>query len=351
MARRRGGARSAAEVRDGRGWREQHAPAARADRRAEIDVLGVEKISFVEQADRFRVAAVHQQAAPLTQSTNRSVPRGAFDPLRDRTEAALMQQHHELLAQFGDRRNHRAERELGPAGRVDESRAGDAASGCSSQPRDQRIQRAAPGRACRCSAAARARRSWLECRRCSRRANPRLRDCTRTCIAGQRARRRQRSVARRVVDDDDVVRDGGRVGGERLEAALEIVPRVEADDDNRQLGCRHRRAIRSSSLSVFSAACSHENRASTAGPRPSWRRPRPDCQMRTQRLRRSVDVGCRDVLGRWSVHLPRHRRIQDDDRDAGGESLERRQPESLVLREEREHRGPRVQRCQLPVVT
>ena len=48
---------------------EQNPPAARADRGAEVDILGVHEIALVEAADRLRVGAPHQQA-------------GAADPVR-----------------------------------------------------------------------------------------------------------------------------------------------------------------------------------------------------------------------------------------------------------------------------
>ena len=55
-------ARPAAQVDDLGGGREEHLPAARADRRAEIDVLGVEEEPLVEQADRLGVGARDEQA-------------------------------------------------------------------------------------------------------------------------------------------------------------------------------------------------------------------------------------------------------------------------------------------------
>src|SRR5687768_8019101 len=58
---RDGGAGAAAQVGDRRRRREQHAAAARADRRAEIHILGVEEVALVEQAGRFGVGAMDQQ--------------------------------------------------------------------------------------------------------------------------------------------------------------------------------------------------------------------------------------------------------------------------------------------------
>ena len=43
------------------------------------------------------------------------------------------------------------------------------------------------------------------------------------------------AVRRRVVDDDDLVRNGRRCGVKRPEAALEILARIEADDDDRDI--------------------------------------------------------------------------------------------------------------------
>ena len=52
---------------------------------------------------------------------------------------------------------------------------------------------------------------------------------------------------------------------------------------------------------------------------------------------------------RVAVDLARDRRVEHDGRHAGGERLERRQPEALVLGQKHEHRGARVERRELGV--
>jgi hypothetical protein len=69
---RRAGARAPAQVDDLGGRCEQHAAPARADGRAEVDVLGVEEVPLVEQPDRSASTRRTSSAAPLTQSTSRS---------------------------------------------------------------------------------------------------------------------------------------------------------------------------------------------------------------------------------------------------------------------------------------
>ena len=123
-----------------------------------------------------------------------------------------------------------------------------------------------------------------------------------------------------------------------------MLARVVADDDDRQPG--HRAAIRSMPLervcrrAVPGIAGQHRRRRARAVQMP---------RTGLSRKRRSAAAvpaisPALDVLGGAAVDLARDRRVEHDDRNTRGEGLERRQAEALVLREERKHRGARVER-------
>src|SRR5688572_10707654 len=79
--RARGGdAGAAAQVDDLGGRREKNLPACGADRGAEVDVLGVEKKSFVEEANVFGRLPSHQQAGAGDPVDVPLLARRAFDP-------------------------------------------------------------------------------------------------------------------------------------------------------------------------------------------------------------------------------------------------------------------------------
>ncbi len=123
--------------------REEDAAAAAADRGAEVDVLGVEEVPLVEQADGFGVGARDQQA-------------GAADPVDERSRRVSRSTQRST---GGTRASYKRPTTfwrsspsgeiIGPneiSGRplaVDEPRPGDGGLRMRRQPRDQRVDRAA----------------------------------------------------------------------------------------------------------------------------------------------------------------------------------------------------------------
>src|SRR5947209_7922428 len=108
--------KSASQVHDFHGWREQNAMPTRPDRGAEIDVFGVHEESFVEQADGLRGIAAHEQ-------TRSAHPVGIAPFAREPLDSAALRET--LLAQLVQRRNHAPEGELGAAAGIHEARADD----------------------------------------------------------------------------------------------------------------------------------------------------------------------------------------------------------------------------------
>ena len=93
-----------------------------ADGCTEVHILAIHEIALVEEAGCFGIAAAHEQA-------------GARDPIdlpnlgRHGIEAGLRRESHErFLPQLCERADHPAERELGEAVGIDDSRAGDGAA-------------------------------------------------------------------------------------------------------------------------------------------------------------------------------------------------------------------------------
>ncbi len=87
MARRRARPGPAAQVDDLGRRREEDPPAARAERGAEVDVLGVEKEPLVEQPHRLGIRARDEQARAADPVHVLLAPGRLFDPLRDRRDA------------------------------------------------------------------------------------------------------------------------------------------------------------------------------------------------------------------------------------------------------------------------
>src|SRR5688572_24746748 len=103
---RHAGAGPAAQVCDAGGGREQDLPSPAAQRRAEIDVLGVEKEPLVQEAGGICVTAMDEQRGAAHPVDEALAAGCALDPSRYRTEAFRVQRRQGLLLDLGERRNH-----------------------------------------------------------------------------------------------------------------------------------------------------------------------------------------------------------------------------------------------------
>ena len=88
---------TAPPVNDLSGWREQNPASARPQRRAEVDVLGVEEKAFVEQADGLGVSAADQKAGAADPIDILLATRGTLDPRRHRSEPGIVGSADDLL--------------------------------------------------------------------------------------------------------------------------------------------------------------------------------------------------------------------------------------------------------------
>ena len=252
------GARPAAKMRDGGGRGEQDAPAACPDRGAQVDVLGVEEVPFVEQSSRLKIHAIGQQrgaADPVhVLLATRRLGHAPFHP----ADTPLVQCESPFLSQFGQRRDHRAEGHLRPAGAIDQSRSGDCGFRSGGQPRDERVDRAR-----RDHAVAVQQQDQLTGRSADARvvggreaAIRALLDHPNGMPAGANGVRA--AIVRPVVHDHNLVGHRGRRRDQRVETALEIRPGIEADDHDRKPRVHRRPAQDSSASSVLAAATSQE---------------------------------------------------------------------------------------------
>src|SRR6188472_3998962 len=92
---------------------EENRPTSRTDRRAEVDVLRVQEETFVEQADRFRIRAIDEQARTAD-------PIDELFAAGETREQARLAEH--LLPQLVEWRDHPSEGHLGSPVAVDEAR-------------------------------------------------------------------------------------------------------------------------------------------------------------------------------------------------------------------------------------
>ena len=250
------GARPSAQVHDLRRRREEDPAAACAQRGAEVDVLGVEEVALVEQADALRIGARHEQARaadPVDErfaasSLRDPAPRSGLRPRRTaaRRSSAAARRAARSSGRRTARRVRRSSTSRGPA---------TAAAGCAaSRATSASI---APGGtivSLLSSSSSSPRRG----------ANPGVRARGKPGVHALFARpaprpalphERGAAVGRRVVDDDDVVRSGGGAACSdsrqraRSAAALKLTMTIE-----RVIG----RAAFSIPASVRSAAVSQE---------------------------------------------------------------------------------------------
>ncbi len=139
MRSRHGRPRTAPQMGNRSFRREQDPPAARADGRADVDILGVEEVAFVEEPNRLQIRPVDQQRRAAHPVHIALAARLGHDPAFHPAHAPLVQAHPPFLAELGQRRDHRTERQLGAAMAVHQSRAGRRGGGMCGQPRQQRI--------------------------------------------------------------------------------------------------------------------------------------------------------------------------------------------------------------------
>ena len=258
--------------------REQDAPAPRAERGAEVDVLGVEEEPLVQEAHRLGVPPPCQQAGaadPVDVARLRGAPRR---PARGQRQAGRSRPCDHLLPQLVPRRDHPAERQLERAVRGHDARPGDGRGLVGVEGGDQPVDapRRGDGVAVQQEdqlAPAPAHAEVGGVREAGVGAEPdevRLRPSGRHCVRA--------AVRGSVVDHDDLVGDDGCRVAERPEARLEAPAGVEADDDDGQ--ARRRGAVPgldaahgppvaacSSTSSISAAARRHVKRSRRAAPR------------------------------------------------------------------------------------
>ena len=144
---------------------------------------------------------------------------------------------------------------------------------------------------------------------------------------------------------------GGDV--ERRQAALEIGARVVADDDDREIrqegSLTSRRPFDDGERVARGArpVVSREHRW-RGGEQPAARRLDRRAASRARAVV-AVEVVQRHVERRVAAALARDRRVEQHRRHAGGQRLERRQPEALVFRQKRKGARAAVQRAELVV--
>ena len=231
--------------------REQDPAAARAQRRAEVDVLFIHEVPLVEQA-RFKGRVAAGEEAGAAHPVHLALARDqSIDIAPCARGSAGRPAHPPPLRQLGQRREHRPVGDLGPAVGVDEARTGGRGPR-----REQPIHEPVD-------------RTRRDDRVAVQEKHQRRRRLPEADVVGGRkpgvpVERHQldggpagahglyRAVRGCVVDDDDLPQVARPVRRERGQASLEIAPGVETDDDDVQGGRRHSAATRCGAAKAIS---------------------------------------------------------------------------------------------------
>src|SRR6266446_5258407 len=212
--------------------RKQNPSAPGANRGAEIDVLGIYEVALVDQAHRFRIRAPDQQTRAADPVGRTRPARHLLHDARHEPQSPRLALNEDFLPELVEGADHAPKGQFGAAVAIDEPRTHDRHLGMPLQLLHQSIdgmwrhdgvavqeQQVCPG--------ARA-NADIGCA-----GEPQVGSSldqahvlVATCCAGA-------AVGGRVVDDDDLVRNRRRRSMKRPEAALEVVARIEADDDDR----------------------------------------------------------------------------------------------------------------------
>ena len=221
----------------------------------------VQEESLVQEPYRYGIGPADEQARAADPCDCARTAGHRLDPRVHGPESAVVRAAEPALPCLAPGAGHRAERQLGPAGTVDETRSDRGSRRVRAQHRDQRVD--GPGGNDGVGiekqdqfAAALAEGDVVG------RAEAHVAGCAQEPhVRKSRAHHLGRPVGRSVVDDNDLVRAARRCCRERDQALFEVLAGVEGHNRNRQ---SHRPAS-SMARRVAGAASAHRYCASTPG--------------------------------------------------------------------------------------